>query len=381
MIPVPLLIDAPPLPPAPLPLLAAWLHDLSPVILRITDSLAVRWYGLSYVAAFLLGYLQLRFLIARGALAIPAHRLLDALMWLMLGVILGGRFGYALFYQPSLLTGFSTSLPFWDMLRINSGGMASHGGILGVILACWRISKGFTEPDGSRVGRAPLLHILDRLAMVAPAGFFLGRIANFVNAELLGRVVAPPGAPAPWWAVKYPQELLERPPSELPQSLEQLDRLYELSLPLSLPGDESWLAGYTRLIERIQHGDRELAQTLEPLISSRAPSQLLQALAEGVVLGLVLWIIARTPRRPGVVGCWFLIVYGVGRVLTELVRLPDAGLDRVAGLSRGQWLSVLMAAVGLAALALITRGRSAPMPGWARPRPSPSPAPQVPPTA
>ncbi len=344
----------------------AWLHDLGPIAFHL-GPLAIRWYGLSYAAGFVIAWLVLRWLARRGAGLIPEARVGDAILCAVVGVVVGGRLGYVLFYQPDLLWSVSGDFPWWGVLRVHEGGMASHGGMAGVIVAAWVISRGWSDGRGGRMGRAPLLHVLDLMCLVAPFGLFLGRIANFINGELLGRIVARPGAAAPWWAVRYPQELIEGYACERTPDQERL--LGQLAEPFRPMGGDR-IDAFRALITRVQAGDRELARRLEPLISARHPSQLYQAVAEGVVVGLVVWILARRPRRPGVVGCAFLISYGVLRVATEFWRLPDAHLahQRPLGLSRGQWLSVLMVAVGLGVLGWIGRSGAGRIGGWGRRR-------------
>lgn len=342
--------------------MTAWLHTLDPVALHL-GPIPLRWYGLSYAAGFLLAYLTLRWLVRRGACQIPAAHVGDAVVFGALGAVIGGRLGYVLFYQPSLIWTWLDHLPWWGVLAINEGGMASHGGMIGVVLAAWRISRGWSTGSGPRQGACTVRHVLDMFALCAPAGLLLGRLANFVNGELLGRIVAMPGQPAPWWAVKFPQERLTRHAPAL--TAEQQQELLRLIDTVRLP-DETYLQGYERLLARIQDGAPELAHRLEPLIAARVPSQLLQAAAEGIVVGLVVWWVARRPRRPGQIGAAFLISYGVLRVLTELVRLPDDHLavPRVLGLSRGQWFSVVMIIVGVAGLAWIGRRREPAVGGW-----------------
>lgn len=343
----------------------AWLHDLSPFLLRISGDFGIRWYGLSYILGAVIAYLLLRTLSKRGFTPIPADRALDVVVSIMLGAVIGGRLGYILIYQPSLL-GLVEGFPYWGVLAINQGGMASHGGMVGAGVACWLTSRGFKTDSGERIGRSPTLHVLDLLAMLAPAGLMLGRLANFINGELLGRVIAGPGEPGPWWSVRYPQEVLERPAAELAQTPEQLFAIEQIAARNALP-DGTFESGFARAIERLQAGDAELARELPLLISARAPSQLLQALAEGLIVGLVVWFVARMPRRPGVVGACFLITYGLGRVATEFVRLPDAHLAaaRLLGLSRGQWLSAAMVLGGITLLLILRARRIDPMGGWA----------------
>ena len=346
----------------------AWLHDLSPFLVRFTESFGLRWYGLSYALGFLAGYLQLRWLATRGLIAIPPHRCGDAILTVVVGVVVGGRLGYVLFYEPSLLWDISSGAPWWGVLAINRGGMASHGGMIGVVLAAWRLSRGWKLPDGTVEGRSSMLHVADALAFIAPAGLLFGRLANFVNGELLGRIAARPGETGPWWSVRFPQEVLSGHDSMRTDAQSQaLDQLVfrEARMP-----DEPWDLVYERIVEQIQAGGTEgtrLANELAPLLSARYSSQLLQAGAEGLVLAALLWIIWARPRKPGVVGAWFLISYGLMRVLTELVRLPDAqvAMQRIMGLSRGQWLSVLMVAVGIAILYWRSRSAIERRGGWA----------------
>lgn len=353
--------------PPPYLLADAWVHDLSPYIVRLWGDFGLRWYGFAYVAGFAIAYVLMRWLAARGKVLIPKDRVADVMIWLVVGTLVGGRLGYVLFYQPSLLIAFDQTFPWWGVLQIDRGGMASHGGMIGIALAAWRVSRGFKNENGTIAGRCPALHVLDITCLLAPFGLLFGRIANFINGELLGTIVAGPGQPSPWWSVKFPQELLSDHAPQLGE--QQIDRLRTLMNDHALPGDTETRV-IQRIIEKIQNGSQETADQLAPLLAARHPSQLYQAFAEGVVLLLVLWTIWAKPRVPGVVGCWFLMVYGVLRVLTEIWRLPDDHLrvQTLAGLSRGQWLSVLMILVGAALLLVITkRGNpSDKLGGWLR---------------
>lgn len=358
---------------APAPVLAdAWFHTLDPVLVRIHGELAVRYYGLAYVIGFVLAAVMLGFLARRGASPIPGHRVLDAMTWLVVGTIVGGRAGYVLVYEPSLLTTFSPAFPFWGALAVHKGGLASHGGMVGLVLACWHIARGFGQGDGARVGRAPTLRVTDAVCMVAMPGVFLGRVANFINGELLGKIVAAPGQPAPWWSVRFPKELdgwaapgtrsrLTHAPDLSADQQAALDRLVES---VRLP-DEKWASALGQVIA---HPGRYRSQ-LEPLLSARHPSQLYQALAEGVVLMVVIWAIARLPRRPGLITAWWFIVYGALRITTEFWRLPDAQFGdagRIYGLSRGQWLSAAMIGVGAALLGVVLARGGPRVGGWMR---------------
>src|SRR5437870_1586985 len=103
-------------------MLAAWLHNLSPFALRLWDDFGLRWYGLSYAAGFLVAWLLLRFLCRRGAAPFPAERAGDVILYGVVGVVVGGRLGYVLFYDPSLLWDFGHTPPWWGLLAINRGG-------------------------------------------------------------------------------------------------------------------------------------------------------------------------------------------------------------------------------------------------------------------
>jgi phosphatidylglycerol:prolipoprotein diacylglycerol transferase len=338
--------------------LAAWLHDLDPFVFRITPTFGVRWYGLSYIAGFMAAWWILARLARRGLILVKPEAVGDLIIAVIFGTLVGGRLGYCVFYRPELLWSFTSSPPWWGVLALHEGGMASHGGMVGIVLACWWF--------GRKRG-LPMWHTHDCMSLVAPIGILFGRIANFINGELLGRIVSPPGTPGPWWSVRFPQELIEGHAPALSQT--QQEAMGTLLLRAAQPGDDAERA-VRRVIEMVQHGDKSVAAELSPLISSRHPSQLYQAFAEGVVVFVVLWIIWARPRRPGVVTAWFLIVYGVGRVLTEFIRLPDAHLavQRIAGLSRGQWLSVVMVVAGFALLAWVRRGTGPLIGGWAVPK-------------
>lgn len=178
-----------PLLPALLPprlVLSFWTHNLDPVLFHIAGPLAVRWYGLAYLLGFLSAYLILRRLARRGEFAIPEKDLSNFIVHLAIfGVFIGGRVGYVLLYAP----GEFLKDPIF-LFRIWEGGMASHGGMIGVISfvlwTAWRRKITFWN-------------LTDPLALVAPIGLFFGRLANFVNGELWGRPTDVP------WAVIFPQ--------------------------------------------------------------------------------------------------------------------------------------------------------------------------------
>lgn len=356
-----------------MPTLASWLNTLDPVILSITDSLAIRWYGVSYLAGFAMAFLVLRGLAKRSLIQIPPHRVADALMWFIGMTLIGGRLGYVVFYQPSLLWTFFDSFPWWGGVAINHGGMASHGAMAGLVFAAWRVSRGWRTEQGTLEGRSSTLHIMDAIALASPFGLFFGRCANFINGELLGRIVTPPGTPGPWWSVQFPHELLteKHSPALSDVQTEQLLSLAEAAAPGRPLGIQ---------LEVLVAKAATFADQLRPLLSSRHPSQLYQAVAEGIVLGGIVWLLWARPRKPGFIVAMWLMVYGVLRILTEIVRLPDEqfAVGRPLGLSRGQWLSVAMTLCGLGLLIWRFRTPGPLLGGWAvRQRADPGPPERV----
>lgn len=344
--------------------LGGWFHDLSPFAFRISGGFGLRWYGLSYAMGFFAAYMLLRMLAKRGATEIPLTRAADAIMFFILGVLVGGRLFYVIGYEPHLLVDFSSSPPWWGVLAINRGGMASHGGIVGVALACWRVSRGFKEESGRIIGRTSPLSVLDTAAMLTPLGLLFGRLANFINAELLGAVVANPGERAPWWAVRYPQEILSLPDENLAQTPEQMQQVIDLASSNMLPSDTSWVAGYERVLSQIQGGNTQLQASLEPLIAARYPTQLLQAGLDGLLVLICVWVVAMKPRKPGVVAAVFAIVYALGRIPMDLIRLPDVGVSQFGAITRGQVYSGLTLLAGVLLLIYALRSTRAKHGGW-----------------
>ena len=179
------------------PLLAYWTHDLNPVLFEIWGPMAVRWYGLAYLFGFLGGYLILRRLSKRGEFAVPPDKLSDFIVQVAIfGIFAGGRLGYVLLYAPDAFL----KDPLF-VFRVWEGGMASHGGMIGVIaVVLWTAWK----------QKISFWNLTDGLALVAPIGLFFGRIANFINGELWGRPADVP------WAVIFPKhDDLPRHPSQL----------------------------------------------------------------------------------------------------------------------------------------------------------------------
>ena len=260
------------------PLFALPFPAIGPVALDI-GGFEIRWYALAYIAGIFLGWFYARRLAASerlwgGPVPVDRQTLDDFLVWIALGIIVGGRLGYVLFYNPA----YFLAHPL-EVAALWQGGMAFHGGLAGVIVAVIAFA---------RVRRAPLLTLGDLVAAATPFGLFFGRLANFVNGELYGR----PSEVA--WAMVFP------------------------------------------------------AGGPEP----RHPSQLYEALLEGVVLFAVLRLAThryKALRRPGLVIGLFITLYGTFRIVAELFRMPDAHIGFLSGgITMGMSLSLPMIPLGLA---------------------------------
>lgn len=284
--------------------------DIAPEIFSISlfgMEFALRWYAMSYIVGILIGWRLVVGAVKRPKLwpgdkaVMSVSDVEDLLTWVILGVILGGRLGFVLFYQPA----YYLQNP-GQILQVWQGGMSFHGGLIGVIIACF----GFAWRRGIRG-----FSIADVLCMATPVGLLLGRIANFINAELWGRPTDLP------WGVVFPGAAAQ-----------------------DCPGVEG--------------------------LCARHPSQLYEAFLEGLVLGLVLlFLVYRRGalKQVGLVTGVFFIGYGLSRFVVEFARqadaqfiTPDNPLGYVvqlgpAGLSMGQLLSLPMIAFGLLMIALARR--------------------------
>ena len=264
------------------PPLAYWVHDLSPFLYKFTDTFGIRYYGLAYLAGFATAWLLLQAYGRKGLTPLRGERVGDLMTALVIGVLVGGRLGYFLLYTPgALLRDPLTLFRVWD------GGMASHGGFLGVAFALWWSGRTFA---------LPWRHLGDLVVSVAPAGIFFGRIANFINGELWGKPSTVP------WAVIFPES--------------------------AEPGTPAALIAP-------RHPSQLYAAALEGLL----------------LLALTQWLVWKTPllrRAPGRIAGVFLLGYAVVRAVDEIFREPDASL--FFGLSRGTFYSLFLVIGGLALL-------------------------------
>ena len=271
--------------------------EFDPVLIHL-GPLPIRWYALAYVAGIVLGWwyasrlAKTERLWSPGKPPVTGPQLDDLVLWITLGVILGGRFGYALFYKPAMFAQVFTG-DSWgerlELLQLWTGGMSFHGGFLGVVIAI--------AIYANRQKINPL-SLGDLIAPVAPLGLFFGRIANFINGELWGRETTVP------WAIRFCNARIEQMYGFCPA------------------GNEP-----------------------------RHPSQLYEAGLEGLllfaILSLAIWK-WKMLKRPGFVTGLFLLGYGVCRAALENVRQPDAGLEHLPlGLTMGMILSTPMMLVGV----------------------------------
>ncbi len=253
--------------------------QIDPVIFHI-GPLAVRWYGMMYLLGFVGGYLVMQRVARFRCLPISKELISDLLFYAVLGVVLGGRLGYALLYNPS----YYLSRPL-EIFYVWEGGMSFHGGLLGVLIVLLLFCK---KHDLS------LLMVADLAAVAVPIGLGFGRIGNFINAELWGRVTDVP------WGVVFP-------------------------------------GGGT---------------------APRHPSQLYEALLEGVVLFVIIYSLHRLKVKTGVPGFCFLALYGLFRFLIEFVRQPDAHLGFLwGGATMGQLLSLPMLLAGCVGMLILFKGK------------------------
>jgi phosphatidylglycerol:prolipoprotein diacylglycerol transferase len=339
---------------------ATYVHDLDPVIWKFTDQIQLRWYGMAYLAAFLVGAWLLNVLAKRKLWVLPPGAAGDFIAAAAIfGVFIGGRVGYVLWYH--------TREAGWDwvsedplmLFRVWDGGMASHGGILGLVIFTWFYA---------RRKKVSWRGLGDGLCVVSPLGILFGRLANFQNGELYGRA-----AEGVAWAVKFPRSLVEQHAAEGVQSnfdgaataaagaSELLGRPYEawieasartaaLSEPEALVEQRFANSVFLERMLPVQRNDEAVSRAIEPFLEPRHPSQLYEGLLEGAALFAILWWVRnRFPNAPhGMLTGLFFVLYAGFRIFAEQFREPDAKM--VGALTSGQFLSLFMILAGVAFL-------------------------------
>lgn len=354
---------------------SVWVHNLDPFLIQFSSTFGIRWYGLAYLTGFVVGAMLMIFLAKRGRRAIRADMVTDYITYVVLGTMIGGRLGYALFYSPDLLTDFSSSFPFWGVLRVWEGGMASHGGIIGVFVAGLLFAKRH---------KLDWRHLGDLVVLGGSVGIFFGRIANFINGELFGRP-----APAGWpLSVKFPGEMFlwlkhdkEKNLADLASGPDLLPKIVDAAKACGVDVNQlnTWIsqvrssqgARYqvqnviNTIIEQIQNGNEAARQALGAVLTPRYPSQLYEAVLEGLLLFIIAFWFWRKPRKPGVVGALWLTCYAVVRIIGEHFRMPDAEIGfQLFGLTRGQWLSIGQLVISAALLAYVASRKVPVISGW-----------------
>ena len=172
-------------------------HNLNPFLIEFSPGIGIRYYSLAYAFGAVFAYFIGLYLIRKGRLKVQKEQLMDVVFYLMFfGIVLGGRLGYCLFYNPSSFISFDLSFPFWEVLKIHKGGMSSHGGVIGVALCAFFYSY---------KKRLNFFSLADYISLAASFGLFLGRLANFINGELYGRVIKTKA----FLAVRFPTEISE----------------------------------------------------------------------------------------------------------------------------------------------------------------------------
>lgn len=343
--------------------LAVWLHNIDPFAIQFPQGFlldGIRWYGLAYLATFAFGFLFTRRVTLMGRTTLKPAEVMDFVITVAIGVIVGGRIGYVLFYKPNLLIEFSGAFPFWGMLQLNKGGMSSHGGMIGVGVAVWFYawrSRRKSTPQ-IPVESHDWLHLFDFASFAATIGFFFGRIANFINAELVGRACAEDFP----LAVKFPQELHDlsyefafkggdaKPMLALTDAVENLGvSAQQWTEAIATKNIDFIDRTIHQLVTAIQDGGSRgslIGDLVTPLLTAHHPSQLYAAFTEGVIVFTALAILWRKPQKAGVVTGLFGALYGVMRIINEFFRTPDAHIANqefaVTGLTRGQLLSIVL---------------------------------------
>jgi len=302
-------------------MLAYYLHDLSPFIIQFGEGFGLRWYGFAYVMAFVCGWWLFRWLAQQGYSELKPEKVGDFIsLAAFFGVMLGGRLGWTLFYwlpEKGLMDVLTHPL---DFFKVWQGGMASHGGMLGLIIFTWVYA---------RRNKISWTSIGDNLCVVAPVGLFFGRVANFINGELWGRITNVP------WAVQFPAELSDD--TSLAGQLRE-----KMSDKLGITDSPDGL----QYLTEAAHRTPEMTSALHEILPPRHPSQIYEALLEGVFLFTVLWFLRTRTKQPrGALTGYFFILYAIVRIIGECFRVPDSAWH-AGPLSAGQTLSLFLIVLG-----------------------------------
>jgi prolipoprotein diacylglyceryl transferase len=387
-------------------MLLTFVHDFNPVIFKL-GPLTPRWYGFAYLCGFAAAFFLLKRLARKGMLRVPESKVADLVLNLCIfGVLLGGRLGYCIGYDPKLFTTiewtevFGINLPIWGVFAVWRGGMAAHGGVLFTILTLMYLA---------RKHKFNLINLGDAACMVVALGLLFGRVANFINGELYGR----PTDVA--WAVKFPTEftnatnnkfdpvevgnyLIAHEPKAVvawaknnlfPQPIETIDdvnkliearkvdpaavaksmlaegaqeKLDEINADKRFERFKEQVPSATnknvmvtldlnmpQVINLLQQGPADISESIRnkfasmPGLPPRHPSQLYQAFFEGALLFALVWIIGSKFKFDGMASGAFLTLYPVMRIIGEQFRVGDTPVT-ILGMtfSLGIWYSVLM---------------------------------------
>lgn len=278
--------------------------QIDPVALDL-GFIQLHWYGLMYLLAFATAY-GLALLRTKSRDDFTAEMVSDLVFFGSVGVILGGRIGYVILYNFSEFIANPTYL-----FRVWEGGMSFHGGFIGVLVAMWFFAKKYQKSAFT---------VLDFIAPCVPTGLLFGRIGNFINGELWGRV-----------------------------SDSNISHL--MYFPQAAHADLALINSDSSL--------QTLAQNIGGyLLLPRHPSQLYQAFTEGVLLFILLWWFSSKPRPRYAVSALFLLGYGCSRFTTEFFRQPDVGYELIFGwMSKGQLYSLPMIVFGVILMVLAYKNK------------------------
>jgi len=310
--------------------LASYIHNMDPVIFDVVGPVKLRWYGMGYLLGFVAAYFLLRWLSQKKLWVLAEDKVADFIAYgAFFGVFLGGRLGYILFYQIPQVGWSGLLADPLMILRVWDGGMASHGGILGLVIFTYVYARK-QKVSWTGVG--------DGLCVVAPIGIGLVRMANFINGELYGRV-----SHGVSWAMKFPEALRDngQAMNAIREGAPLAPEVYQIE---SAGGKLQYLIEASR-------NNPELLQVLGNHLQTRHPSQIYEALLEGVALFTILFFTRiKFPKLPhGILTGMFFVLYAVFRIIVEGYREPDSAM--IGALTKGQFYSTFMIVMGVAFIA------------------------------